>query len=68
MVVKAEENNICTYSECGHTKCNRCTTVMMSVPLATDEIVFPTCGSGTIHLCERVLDFDDSDGERELVE
>jgi len=68
MVVKAEENNTCTYSECGHTKCNGCTTVMMSVPLATDEIVFPACGAGTIHLHERVSDFGDGDGEREFAE
>ena len=33
MVVRENDPNVCTYSECGHPKCQNCVTVMMSVPL-----------------------------------
>ena len=34
MVVRENERQACTYSECQHVKCNDCVTVMMSVPLS----------------------------------
>ena len=34
MVVRENEEQACTYSECQHVKCNGCMTVMMSVPVA----------------------------------
>ncbi|KAF8542302.1 hypothetical protein BDD12DRAFT_825860 [Trichophaea hybrida] len=32
MIVR-DEDDTCTYSECGHIKCNGCTTVMMSTSI-----------------------------------
>ena len=45
MVVRESDSNTCTYSECGHTKCNSCETVMMSVPLRphlAPQLALPT--------------------------
>ena len=34
MVVRENERQACTYSECQHVKCNDCVTIIMSVPLS----------------------------------
>jgi hypothetical protein len=50
MVVKDEEN-ICSYDQCQHERCNGCTTVMMNVPKDPPGIT-PICGPAPdqIHL------------------
>lgn len=44
MLVRGDDDK-CTYTECGHPKCHRCTTEMKTVPLGTGEIIFPSASS-----------------------
>jgi hypothetical protein len=37
-MISRDDDDSCTYSECGHVKCSGCTIVMMSVSLTREQL------------------------------